>query len=358
MVSPGWSAVRVLMVLWLTGVVAACAHLRLPLMPIKLVLVDQSPVTFKGEVSCPGCNERWLTLTLFPDKTYRLLERFSAPTAQDFYDLGSWQLQGQRLLLRGGVGQSRQLAVDSADSLKLLDHRGKALRSIRRYELVRQKQTDLLSGPMRLTGLYAMTAQGGRLHECLTGKVMTVSPQGFGSELARQYAEQQRALSLPLATPILVTVTAQFTAPTKEKQEQINVHLLDRFWPSRVCPAAGLMPAQPLLLTRWLLIELNGQSLDPARVDKPAHMRLLGNGRMQGHTGCNTVQGRYQQQAANLSFSQLATTRMACHGAVAIHEQQWLKALTDSGQFEMRGNQLLLIQGTNVLARFRADEMY
>ena len=34
--------------------------------------------TWVGEVSCPGCSERWLALTLFPDGLFRLRESYVA----------------------------------------------------------------------------------------------------------------------------------------------------------------------------------------------------------------------------------------------------------------------------------------
>lgn len=354
MLKPTQNMARLLLGLCLGTLLAGCSSLRIPLLSAPELVVQQTS-TYRGEVSCPSCSERWLTLTLFSDKTYRLVERFSQPSNESFYESGSWQLKGKRLRLQSGRERSRQFALVGADRLQLLNDKGRAIRSIRKYELVQQKKADELNGPMRVSGLYRMTADGARLHECLTAKDFSVSKESFGEELARQYAVQQRALNLASATPILVTVTADFAA---NKLDVLNVRLLDRFWPSRSCPSMPMNPSQPLLLTRWVLAELDGKKLDPKRVDKPAHLRLMGQGRLQAHTGCNTIQARYAQTGENLRFSQFVTTRMACHGQAAANEQALLKALRQSAQFEMRGNQLWLLQGDQTLARFLADDMY
>ncbi len=345
---------RHLLGLCLGMLLVGCSSLRIPLWPAPELVVQQA-ITYRGEVSCPSCGERWLTLTLFPDQTYRLAERFSQPDNESFYELGIWQLKGKRLLLQSGRERSRQFLILEADRLQLLNDKGRAIRSIRKYELVQQKKMDELSGPMRVSGLYRMTADGARFHECLTTKDFAISKEGFGEELARQYAVQQRTLNLAPATPVLLSLTAEFAA---NKPDVMNALLLDRFWPSRSCPSMPMNPSQPLQLTRWVLAELDGKILDAKRLDKPAHVRLMGQGRLQGHTGCNTLQARYVQTGENLRFNQFVTTRMACHGKAAASEKALLKALAKSAQFEMRGNQLWLLQGDQTLARFIADDMY
>jgi heat shock protein HslJ len=327
------------------------------LSPLTPSAVVEQTTTFRGEVSCPGCSERWLTLTLFPDKTYRLVERFSQPSNESFYELGTWQTKGQRLRLQSGLERVRQFDWVGEDKLKLLSDNGRHIRSIRHYQLTKQNKVDELRGPMRISGLFRMTDQGPRFQACFTSKDFAVAQQGFGEELARQYAEQQRTLNFPAATPVLVTVTAEFAAQNSGQQELITVHLLDRFWPSRVCPPLPMNASQPLLLTRWLLVELDGKKLDPARVDKPAHLRLMGQGRVQAHSGCNAITARYNQVSDSLRFSQLSTTRMACHGKVADVEQSFLNALRHTSLYEVRGTQLWLIQGDKTLARLLADDM-
>jgi heat shock protein HslJ len=354
MLKPTQYMARLLLGLCLSTLLVGCHSLRISLLPAPELVVQQAS-TYRGEVSCPSCSERWQTLTLFPDKTYRLADRFSQPNNEVFYESGSWQLKRKRLRLHSGRERSRQFAIVDTDRLQLLNDKGRVIRSIRKYELVKQKKTDELNGPMRVSGLYRMTADGARLHECLTAKDFSVSKEGFGEELARQYAVQKRALNLAPATPILVTVAAEFSP---NKSDVMNVLLLDRFWPSRSCPSMPMNPSQPLLLTRWVLTELDGKTLDPKRLDKPAHLRLMGQGHVQAHTGCNTVQARYVQTGENLRFSQFVTTRMACHGRAAAHEQALLKVLSQSAQFEMRGNQLWLLKGDQTLARFLADDMY
>lgn len=350
-------AIRILLSLSLSALLVACSSMRIPMLSTPSAVVEHAS-TFRGEVSCPSCGERWLTLTLFPDKTYRLAERFSQPSNESFYESGTWQIKGQRLRLQSGRERSRQFFLVGTDRLQLRADNGRHIRSIRQYELIRQKKVDELLGPIRVSGLYRMTAHGPRFQECLTSKEFAVAKEGFGEELARQYAVQQRILNLPVATPVLVTVTAEYAPQKADQLDALNIHLLDRFWPSRTCPSMPMSPSQPLLLTRWVVAELNGKKLDPARVDKPAHLRLMGQGRLQAYSGCNTIQARYVQASENLRFSQFVSTRMACHGKAADVEQSLLSVLRNTTQYEMRGNQLWLIQGDKILARLLADDMY
>jgi len=76
-------------------------------------------VTWAGVVSSTGGSPTRLTLTLFPDSTYRLhrtplgARHGQAPEA---YELGRWRLDGDRFVLRSGSKQTRELHLVDANT--------------------------------------------------------------------------------------------------------------------------------------------------------------------------------------------------------------------------------------------------
>lgn len=62
----------------------------------------------------------------------------------------------------------------------------------------------------------------------------------------------------------------------------------------------------------WKLIEINGKTVKPS--EKEAHIILKeADNRIIGNSGCNSFTGGFELQAGNrISFSKIASTRMAC----------------------------------------------
>lgn len=94
----------------------------------------------------------------------------------------------------------------------------------------------------------------------------------------------------------------------------------------------------PLTGTRWLMLHTVGQATPRNAYIKlePASPRIVGS------TGCNRVMGKYHRaDDSQLTFSQLASTRMAC-GAAAGTEQAFLEALGRTRRVRVIGHHLLL----------------
>ncbi len=80
----------------------------------------------------------------------------------------------------------------------------------------------------------------------------------------------------------------------------------------------------------------------------------LDGARLVGFSGCNQLMGAYVQDGAALQFTQLAGTRMACPQPVAELESQVLAMLAATTGQRIEGEQLSLLRGAQVLARFEA----
>jgi putative lipoprotein len=102
------------------------------------------------------------------------------------------------------------------------------------------------------------------------------------------------------------------------------------------------LPDASLTETYWKLIELDGQAAVVGAGGRELHMVLASDGsRVHGFLGCNRFTGNYQRTGGQLSFSQLASTRMACMEGMEL-EQRFLDALGRTSRFRIRGDQLTL----------------
>lgn len=108
----------------------------------------------------------------------------------------------------------------------------------------------------------------------------------------------------------------------------------------------------------WKLIELNGREVAPAEEGRrEAHIILKNdNNRIVGSTGCNNLMGTYEISESfdsnSISFSPMATTRMACIGID--YEQEFLNVFEDCDGYSIENDTLTLSREKVKLAKFVA----
>ena len=119
----------------------------------------------------------------------------------------------------------------------------------------------------------------------------------------------------------------------------------------------GAKPATPLAGTHWTLTQLNGEAVTPGTGRSEAWIELAADTkRLAGSGGCNRIMGSYELDGSTLRFRQVASTMMACPGDVMPREQAFLKALSATTSFRIRGSALFLRGEDNtVLARLTAQ---
>lgn len=183
--------------------------------------------TYAGTLSCAGCAERSLALTILADGTFRLRqaeaiatgpgqgdigagdareESVGKPRRSVSYEFGRWTASPQTadvLELRGTGGATWLLRRVAPDALLLLDNEGREIRGLEGAALARAARVEPLSGPFRLVGRYRYE-EGRRpvFMECLTGQRLPVVqgvPQDGTSRSARMLADAQAALDRALA---------------------------------------------------------------------------------------------------------------------------------------------------------------
>ncbi len=99
------------------------------------------------------------------------------------------------------------------------------------------------------------------------------------------------------------------------------------------CDAAGASPegttpepvaSAGLESSAWTIQSIGPLTLPP---DAGATLSVEPGGRVSGETGCNRYMGEVSVDGASLTFGPLATTRMACEGALQEQERAVLDAL-------------------------------
>ena len=125
---------------------------------------------------------------------------------------------------------------------------------------------------------------------------------------------------------------------------------------AKAAPSADTTAAAPGIRdTRWNLVALGDKPVTPADTSRPAHIILSPDSKqVSGSGGCNRMFGVYELTGANLRFSGVGSTKMACKGGMDT-ETQFLGSLLHVRTWKIAAQQLELSDSTGaVLARFEA----
>jgi heat shock protein HslJ len=108
-------------------------------------------------------------------------------------------------------------------------------------------------------------------------------------------------------------------------------------------PAAAAGPDAALTGTYWRAVAIDGSPAVQLPKKREAHMMFMAEGkRVSGSTGCNRFTGTFTQTGDSLTFSPLATTKMACPPAQDAQERAFLAALQATSAMHLDGNTLEL----------------
>lgn len=208
--------------------------------PARPAPVSGEPETYLGEITCAGCPGQRNTLTLFPDRTFRMRTVFVG-VRQDggddtYHDLGRWSRDAAGVLqLSGGKEAPQLFKFLDADRLRALDNEGNEIQSALNTELVRQSEVDRVNGPMWLDGMYRYLADAATLEECLTGQQYPVLIEGEHLAVEQAYLE---ARSKP-GEAVFLSFDGEFVMRAPEpgipEREHIRVTGLRQFWPGQTC---------------------------------------------------------------------------------------------------------------------------
>lgn len=318
------------------------------------------PATFAGVLPCADCAGIAHTLTLRADGSYRLRRTYLGKLDASFAEAGRWTLdpKGQRLTLLNGQ-DTQFFALKGQDTLRVLDRSGQPFTSSANLELRRTAQIDPVNDPLRLRGEFRYMADAATFTDCASGLRWPVAMVGDYLALERQYSQQRSTAGAPLLVHLQgrIVVMPAMEGPPRE-------HLVvDSFGSAQAgasCGAASGQAASPatatLQNTYWKLVELGGRAVAMLpQQEREVRITLgLDGARLMGFSGCNQLMGAYAQDGQALKFTQLGGTRMACPQPIAKLENQVLAMLAATTGQRIEGEQLSLLKGTQVLARFEA----
>lgn len=288
------------------------------------------PASWSGDLSCPGCTAQVARLTLLPDGRFYRTDRFSgtAPQGRDelFGRDGQWTWQpGSRRLILHTPGLSPRYFRWHDGAWQLLGQDGEPLRSIKDYLLTREN-------PPRWALREEPERDDADVMNWITACALDTS---WWLRPPALLAESRPLLTAPdVLGPVLPV------APVRDSR----------------CHAVP--PMQPLLETTWRVQQLGTQPVERRGVQEQAWLRLRQDGRVQGHTGCNRLHGRFLRQHDQLQFSRLGMTRMSCRGSAAVQEQALVESLKLTMRYQVSGQTLELLDSqSHVLARLQVQEM-
>ena len=351
---------RIVIAAMLTTTLAACQQPPAAA-PAARDVIGRETVSYRGDIPCADCPGQQLTLTLFPDFTYRLRRVYrEAKAGRDatFHDIGRWaraQDDGaNRLRLAGGSDAPQYLRIIGADKLRLLDTAGRDIDSRLNYDLQRLPQADPLPGPLVLRGLYRYMADAAVLQECRSGNRYPVLITRDHLALERAYLAARPAPGAPLLAVIEGRFVLQAPEPGMAPREHIVVERFLTLRPGESCAAEAQAKAT-LLNTYWRPVELGGQPVTLRAGTREPHLILdLKDNRVRGFSGCNGFGGSYTLNGEKLGFKGIVSTMMACLPSGDL-EQRFFAAIKNTGSHVIRGETLELrsADGT-LLGRFEA----
>jgi heat shock protein HslJ/uncharacterized lipoprotein NlpE involved in copper resistance len=318
------------------------------------------PVTYSGILPCVACAGREFTLSLRPDGLYLLRQVYLSKEKgknKTLVEQGSWRstTDGGRLSLWGGIELHQQFAVRDADTLRMLDDRGREIQSTLNYNLVRSKTFDPIEQPFRKRWMYVRDVDRGFAIDCIKGLRFPVAQERDMGALNIAYGKANPAEGAPLVVEFEGHFSRRPKAQGPGDEEAVVV---DKFLLARSGEGCtGSLPVGGLENTYWKLVELDGRSIALEPGQEGPQLRLesvLRKVTVSG--GCNSLRGGYQVNQGNLHFTPMAGTKKACPEAVMDQEGALLKALEATATFRLFNEALELYGQGRRLARFEKQE--
>ena len=108
--------------------------------------------------------------------------------------------------------------------------------------------------------------------------------------------------------------------------------------------------ALPLVGTTWTLTTIaSGDAVSSVLASTDVTVDFTADGTVSGSAGCNRYSGSYTWAGDQLSFSPLASTKMACADDVMAQEGAFLASMQEVATFAIEGTQLTLSDGSGAL---------
>jgi heat shock protein HslJ/uncharacterized lipoprotein NlpE involved in copper resistance len=329
--------------------------LALPFLAVSFYGQDrfQAPATYDGVIPCADCPGIRTTVTLFKDGMFILRRTYfkNVYSPNSSYDLGSWSVDGDTLVLKSRTGAPQKFAIKS-DSLTMLDVNRNEIQSKLNFTLRRSATVDPLEDTMPIRGMFSYMADAATLTECSTGKKMPLVASMDGARIEAEYAKVRQQPG----DPVLVSILGHFVRTRNQDsgglKEAITMDMFEKFLPGATCsaqraetPGGGSGSRSALEGTTWQVEKLLGNPVTLPAGPRSPHL-VFADGHVSGSTGCNRIAGTYTVNGNKLQFGRLASTKMACLDNNAMQfEHEFEGELGKVDGYRVSGTTLELLAG-------------
>lgn len=331
--------------------------------PLTSFPLGRLPASWRGDLAFAGGTTRW-QVDLSADGSFQLRQTFlDRPAPNRFDDIGRWRIEpgSNRLVLRGGREAPLVFQpLEGGAALAKLDLQGEPLRSRQPDRLQRLATPQPIDPRLHLVGMFRYLADAANIRLCATAARLPVAMEADYLRLERAYLKAQPAERR--GQPLLVNLEGLITnrpsaEPGQPPQRTLVVERFVGVHPGRGCPQANpspnaslapaARPMAPLSLrgTLWRLQALQDSS-SPTLIEPPGRppelLLAVDQERVSGTGGCNRLIGGFRLAAEELSFSRLASTKMACLPEVMAFERRYSEALAKVRRWSIDKRNLLL----------------
>ena len=324
---------------------------------------------FTGNLPCADCTTVRHQLELFGDESFflrRTYVRRGRSTVVD--DIGTWRLSRDRgtLTLAGSEGPPLTIAIGKPNTLHVLAESGKPVPP-RSNALTLTSRAQPIEPRLRMRGMYRYTADAGRFTECRTRQSWPVAHEGANAALEAAYSRTRRARGEPLLVELVGRVASRPKVEGSGTQRTLVVEKFDAVRRGESCDSpetSGLsqgasepssMSTEQLENTDWTVTRMGDRAVATGGQRAPHFVLHSATRRVSGSAGCNRLLGRFEAEDTSLTFSDVATSRMACPAMDV--ERQFLAALRATRSARITQRHLELFDGGGkFLARLEARQ--
>ncbi len=315
-------------------------------------------IHYIGEV--PGANSQiHYQLDLFQNNTYYLrIKSFkNTLSTPNHDDIGRWHIQdGTKLVLWGGREAPIYFSILDDESIELLDLKGEEIDSEFNYELLASSTAKVIEPELYLMGMYSYMADAAQFQECITSQKYPVAFEEDHLSLEKAYLQARRDAGEKLKVHLKAKIVMKETMNSKKKVPTIIVKEFIKIIPKEVCQTLGSVAS--LTNTYWKLTMLGDKPVNKSSSKtREAHI-ILNNGKIKGHSSCNSFGGKYTLDKNKISLSDkaLRMTRMFCKGSLEI---EFIKVLKNMYRYKISGEYLEIFDKNDTnLARFESVYLY
>ena len=292
-------------------------------------------------------------MTLRSDGLFLLRRVYQDKSVNPFIEHGRWTAEGNKLALTNASGV--QYYERSGDTLRKLDTSGNPIKTTANIVLNRAAQVDPVGETHEWRGEFRYMADAAAFTDCASGIRWPVAMNGDYLATERAYLKTR---NVP-GSPLIVDFQGKLEQRPGMEDKFIEMLVIEKIGgshPGESCSPSGNKLTAKLLDTYWRLVDLNGEKIPFT----PSHKRQIrltlasAGSRVIGFSGCNQFTGTFKQTGNELKFSQMAGTMMACVSPYMEFEGKVLKMLNATTSYRIKGEQLFLLEGDKVMARFES----